>query len=244
MQHDPVDFKIHSRLSPAIWKDDDLKPAVREKLLAISDKFLDYLEMGVEPDDILFTGSLAGYMFSFYSDVDLHLVFDAEKHGWYKDGELDPKIKELWTAKKTLWNEHHDIVIAGYEVELYVQDSKEELTAAGKYSVLRGEWIVKPEREDRVIDYPAIKMKASEVMDAIDRALESGASPKTLEGLKEKIRNMRRAGLSTVGEFSIENLAFKVLRRNGYLEKLSKADRMATDKELSLESLLAWTLIG
>ena len=46
---------------------------------------------------------------------------------------------------------------------------------------------------------------------------------------------MRKTGLETIGAYSVENLAFKVLRRNDYLEKLSNAKRKAYDKMLSLK---------
>ena len=38
-----------------------------------------------------------------------------------------------------------------------------------------------------------------------------------------------------MGEYSVENLAFKTLRRNGYLEKLSNAKTDAYDKMMSIE---------
>ena len=41
-----------------------------------------------------------------------------------------------------------------------------------------------------------------------------------LERLKDKIKKMRIAGLETGGEFSTENLAFKLLRRRGELNTL------------------------
>jgi hypothetical protein len=41
--------------------------------------------------------------------------------------------------------------------------------------------------------------------------------------------------LETVGAYSVENLAFKVLRRNDYLEKLSGAKREAYDSLHSLK---------
>ena len=47
---------------------------------------------------------------------------------------------------------------------------------------------------------------------------------------------MRKAGLSTNGEYSIENLVFKKLRNKGYIGKLMKRKKEQTDKELSLES--------
>ena len=46
---------------------------------------------------------------------------------------------------------------------------------------------------------------------------------KYADKLKAKIRKMRKTGLETIGAYSVENLAFKVLRRNDYLGKLSDA---------------------
>ena len=54
--------------------------------------------------------------------------------------------------------------------------------------------------------------------------------------LKEKIKNMRRAGLeSTQQEFSIENIAFKILRRNGILDKLEDMKTRLYDDMMSLK---------
>ena len=47
---------------------------------------------------------------------------------------------------------------------------------------------------------------------------------------------MRSSGIRKGGEFSIENLVFKELRNNGYLEKLSTYIVKTKDKSLSLES--------
>jgi hypothetical protein len=46
---------------------------------------------------------------------------------------------------------------------------------------------------------------------------------------------MRRAGLDAGGEFSTENLAFKILRNMKYMDKLSKAYRQQQDDDLSLK---------
>ena len=54
--------------------------------------------------------------------------------------------------------------------------------------------------------------------------------------LKEKIRKFRKAGLDRAGEFSSENIAFKALRRNNYLEKLSNLKHMGYDKLMSKTS--------
>ena len=53
--------------------------------------------------------------------------------------------------------------------------------------------------------------------------------------IKEKIKKMRSCGLEHGGEFSTENLVFKTLRHNGYLEKLATCKTKAFDRELSIE---------
>ena len=55
-----------------------------------------------------------------------------------------------------------------------------------------------------------------------------------VEKMREKLRKFRKAGLDTGGEFSVENLSFKVLRRNGYLKKLSDLATKAYDKAMSM----------
>jgi hypothetical protein len=47
---------------------------------------------------------------------------------------------------------------------------------------------------------------------------------------------MRSAAIRKGGEFSIENLVFKELRNNGYLEKLSSYITKIEDQSLSLEN--------
>jgi hypothetical protein len=42
------------------------------------------------------------------------------------------------------------------------------------------------------------------------------------------------------GEFSVENLAFKVIRNSGIIEKIRNAITTTTDKQLSLEAAPAW----
>ena len=59
------------------------------------------------------------------------------------------------------------------------------------------------------------------------------------EQLKNKIKKYRQAGLdSNAGEFSNENLVFKVLRNTGYLEKMVEFKNDYLTKELSLNEFL------
>ena len=52
--------------------------------------------------------------------------------------------------------------------------------------------------------------------------------------VKNKIAKMRQIGLSDQGIYSPENLAFKMLRNAGYLEKLSALKIEAYDRMMSL----------
>ena len=52
--------------------------------------------------------------------------------------------------------------------------------------------------------------------------------------MKEKLGDMRRAGLERSGEYSAENLAFKLLRRTGYLKKMYDAYDSDYDSYMSL----------
>ena len=53
--------------------------------------------------------------------------------------------------------------------------------------------------------------------------------------LKEKLRNMRKAGLEDQGEMSPDNLAYKTMRRNGLLEKLRVLFQQAYTDHMSLD---------
>ena len=52
---------------------------------------------------------------------------------------------------------------------------------------------------------------------------------------KEKLKNFRNCGLEKDGEMSLENLVFKLLRRNGYIEKLYDIPTDIIDKKLSMK---------
>ena len=142
---------------------------------------------------------------------------------------------------KSIWNRLHDILIKGYEVEICVQDVNDPHEAQGLYSVLNDEWVKKPTLDKKDFDRDNIKKKAASLMDQVDRIdklIDDGKfeeAEKYADKLKEKIRKMRKSGLETIGAYSVENLAFKVLRRTDYLEKLSNAKRKAYDSMLSLK---------
>jgi hypothetical protein len=69
---------VQEDLDREIWDDkDQLKSEIRSKLLEIANDFWKNQELdNVKIKDIIFTGSLANYNWSKFSDVDLHIVID------------------------------------------------------------------------------------------------------------------------------------------------------------------------
>ena len=75
-------------------------------------------------------------------------------------------------------------------------------------------------------------------MRLIDDVLDLDTSDETkidkLKSIKDKIKKYRQSGLEEGGEYSEENLVFKMLRRTGYMEKLSDGKHELEDKVMSL----------
>jgi len=231
-------FKVKDTLNPKIFNEEDhMYPEVRSRLLMIADDFFETLDIGwVEISDIILTGSLANFNWSKFSDMDLHILLDF--------GEVDENeelVRSYFNSKKNLWNEKHNITVKGYDVELYVQDEDEPHVASGVYSVLWDKWNVKPEREDFKIDSKKVREKANNIIDTIKHFFElykGGDYDKlirSIKNLKEKIKKLRQTGLDREGEYSYENIAFKVLRRMEFLDKLSELETLAYDKSLTLD---------
>ena len=167
-------FEVNDTLEPEVWENDKLIPEVREALLKIANDFLIDFPFKIEVEDITLTGSLANYNWSKYSDVDLHIVLD-----FSQVDENEELVAGFFRNLQTNWNNRHDILMKGYEVEIYFQDSRR---------------------------------------------------------LRAKIRNMRKTGLEGAGQYSVENLAFKVLRRSEELSRLSDLKAKAYDEFMTIQS--------
>ena len=233
-------FHMKDELNKKIWKDGDLDDEIRRNLLRIGQDF--YAESDLEADviDVVLCGSLCNYNWSErYSDYDLHVIIH------YKDIDENYELAEkICDLTKKLWNLKHDIKIAGYEVEVMIQDEDDMNEAikggrmGGVYSLMKDKWIRKPERKDFVPDEKLIRSKAETVMSQVDELEEQIHEDKyedfvkKLDAVWKRIKDFRKSGLeSESGEFSIGNLVFKLLRRNGYLDSVMKMKREAYDKQ-------------
>ena len=244
VETDDVDlssFKIQKKLHEKFWINDKLNKKVRIRLIDIADEFVNSIKINSDlVKDYLFLGSLANYNWSKYSDIDLHILIDFKKIN--KDTDL---VKDYFDSKKKIWNdEHENLKIYGFQVELYIQDINEENSSGGVYSLEKNKWLIKPKQNMGEIFNPKkVKDKASLIMTEIDDLEENFKKNKNIEIISnkakkiyDKIKKIRKEGLNTKkSEMSNGNIIFKVLRRSGYLEKIIDLKKDTYDKLNSIK---------
>ena len=235
-------FESQDELNPKIWEKDGnsytMKPEVREKLLEIANLFIDFLGVDVIVTDIIMIGSLVNYNWSKYSDIDLHIVVNFNQ---FSENSKDLYL-EFFDLKKVIFNQKHNITMFGYDVECFVQKEDETTFSSGIYSILYDMWMNEPKKSNtKNIDKELLKDRASQWMRIIDGLIDNiqDEDPDEIKSLvkkyKEKLKKFRNCGLEKGGEMSLENLVFKLLRRNGYLEKLMSAGTKVLEKGLSMK---------
>jgi hypothetical protein len=229
-------FKPKGNLEPKFFTDKKIDPQIKNKLLKIAKDFKNMFDFPFVIEDITLTGSLANYNWSRYSDVDLHVIVDFDAVD--ENTEL---VKEAFGKASAIWNNQHDIFIEGYEVEIYVQNLREPHHSTGVYSLEDDRWIKEPGNRDQEYVPSEVKRQAKLLIKRIDHIEklveieEYDEALEAIERLKRKIKRMRQSGLASQGEYSPENLAFKVLRRMGQLERINNLRFGAYDKLMSLD---------
>ena len=230
-------IKTNEELNPIIWDSDfSMKTQVRTKLLSIVDEYIDASDILGHDDiiDIELLGSNANYNYHPKSDIDLHLVVNME------DISSDAALAQIANnLEKANFNTKYDLGIKGIDVELYVEDVKAGTMSNGIFSVLKNEWIKKPEK----VIYPDYDSN-DEYIDLMttwrDRAksvLENAITSKEPKQFVDSLYNLRRTSLMKDGEYAMGNYVFKTLRDEGYLQALKDRRYELASKELSLESL-------
>ena len=234
---DVSSFKVKEFLHPELWDSSQiLDDEIGDTLYDIAKEYFKNLDLNwVDLIDVTLTGSLANFTWSQFSDIDLHILID------YKQVDENQDLVQDYLRKSSgLWNKNHNILIKGFEVEVYIQDVNEPHYSGGVYSVKDDRWIEVPSREDPQIDFNNVQKKAANLMDDIDEVSELFLNKEYEHALEEaerardRIRKFRQSGLEKGGIFSVENLAFKVLRRNNYLQKLASLRIMSYDKTMSI----------
>jgi pyrimidine deaminase RibD-like protein len=222
---------FHNTLNPKLFVGQRLRPEVSKQLKIIANDFL--TELGIRDlavKDITISGSNAAYSYTPHSDLDLHILVDMNKLS------NDEIYKELFNAKKTIYNDSHNVKIHNVPVELYVQDTNEPVKSLGEYSILDDKWLRLPTKRRANLDQAATKLKYQKLEKLISRAIKSQSLSKISEVLKT-IKRYRQAGLDKGGEFGPENLAYKALRSQGLITKLyALRDKLHSEK-LTIETM-------
>ena len=221
--------KFHKELNPQLWEDHKLDPEVRDQLLLIAEDFVEYLGLdNLKVEDVTISGSNAAYSYTPHSDLDLHVLVDFNQ---LPNNEV---YQELITAKKTLYNDAHDISVHDVPVELYVQDTNNPVHSLGEYSIVHDRWIRIPKKRRANYDEAATKAKYEKLGDLIELALKS-KDPKRVADTIALVKRYRKSGLDKHGEFGPENLAYKAVRKQGLVQDLYDLKSQLHGEKLSIE---------
>jgi predicted nucleotidyltransferase len=222
---DPV--KYNTVLNPKLWENERLKSDVRGALLRIAQDFVDFIEVPVKVLDIVMYGGNVNYNYTPSSDIDLHLVVDMGAIS------CEREAAEMFDSKRRLYKLKHDIRIRGIEVELYVEDVN-ETPVSSSYSVMRGNWIKKPDPNMPQYDHAEVEHMTKVWQLVLQEAMKTG-DLQTCRNSLQLLRRYRRLGLATPeAEFSVPNLVFKSLRNDQTLNGMMAMIDRLHDQELSI----------
>ena len=236
-------IKYTDHLNDKIWDNSTkkLKPIVRYKLLEITKKYLETLkDLDIKFKDIILTGSAANYNYNDQSDLDVHVVVDYNKINQDKDLLLN-----YFKGVKDNWSNQYKITIYGIPVEMFIQDEdSKEISSASRYSLLNDKWVIEPQYEKPKYNIEEIKKIAADFLTRFDDIKREYKVNKKdvqkpiadIEQMKTDMSDLRKKGLdSELGEFSNENLGYKLLRNLLFFDKVNKFKEELVHKELSLK---------
>ena len=230
-----TEYQTQSNLNPKLWNGHTLKQGLNNSFMKIVNHFYKFLEIDTPILDVILIGSNANYNWNKFSDIDLHVLIN------YRD--IDDNlhlVKNYLHAKKSIWNLNYPLTYKGTNIELYAQDSNTDLHASvGIYSLMQQKWINRPASTQVSIDNSLINQKTQPYEFEIDNLkLDDSHLESKIKSILLRLRNLRAAGLEAVGEYSLENLAYKSLRNSGHLAKLKTMLQANTIGQLSINESL------
>lgn len=219
--------EYHNEFNPELWDGEKLKPAVLTQLRIIVKTFLDYCNVDCKPEQINLVGSQANYTWSDESDIDICVVCDM--------GENKDLLTKFFDAKKKIFKRDHDIKIYGLPIEITVIDKSDQSNGLeGIYSLMMNSWIHKPEYKEPEYDPSEADWIADHWKDKIKKAIKN-QDAEEMDAVRKQIKDTRKNGLESDGEDAEENIAYKELRRGGYIDKLKSVQRKKLAQNLSLK---------
>ena len=224
-------LRFRDELNDKFWVNGTLRPQVRKSIMNFAKAFADYVDLNDRAVvDVLMLGGNAGYNYTKYSDIDVHLVVDTNYIP-----QCDPLfLDDYYMDKKTLWELTHDVKIYGVPVEPYIErPGVTRKKCQGVYSVLKGYWIQEPTKFEDDFDENELEKKTNNLKNKIDTLIKS-EKPEALKSIVNKLRMARASSLDQYGEYGFENLVFKELRNSGYIDKVRSSMLSLKNKSLSL----------
>jgi hypothetical protein len=228
---DAINF--HDELNPLLFDENNkLKPNIKKQLEIITDDFIEYMgipDLAVE--DVIITGSNVAFTYTPHSDIDLHLLVD------FAELPESDVYKELFNAKKSLYNDTYEITIRDIPVEVYVQDTAQSHTSLGEYSLMQDKFTRYPSKQRANLD----EISAEHKFERLEQLAIEGLKAEDIEKVNNVlsiIKRYRQAGLDNKGEFGPENLAFKAIRSKGYFQALFDLRNKLRAQQLSIEEEL------
>jgi len=235
---DVAQLNVKDSLSDEVFDENGkMLPDVRKTLLNNIITFIKSSKLNkLKYNDVIVTGSMANYNWHEDSDIDLHLLLD------FTDlSNNNEFISDFFNLKKDKWNKTIEAKIGTHDIEMYIQDTNEPHAATGVYSLIKDDWLLKPTKKMISFDSGNLQLKAADFMNKIDDFIENSDSidADDITNLLDRIKKYRKIGLNKDGEFSTENLVFKILRNNGYIGKLIDLKNEIITKDLTLENKMA-----
>jgi len=224
-------LKFRDQLNPTFWEGNVLKSNIRTALFKFADAFAEYVGIDSKAiKDVLMLGGNAGYNYTPYSDVDVHLVIDP-KYLPQCDPEL---LDDYFKDKKTLWSLTHDVKVYGADVEPYIEKpGLIRRKSQGVFSILKNKWMQNPQKFEGELDEAELQKKSNNIKNKIDTLIQ-GNNETGLRAILKKLNTARNSSLDKFGEYGFENLVFKELRNSGYIDKVRTSVVELKTKKLSL----------
>jgi hypothetical protein len=210
---------VHQDFNALFWKNEQLDPDVDERFNRLGQFYFKKLSddmPGVKLDDIVFVGSMADYLYTSYSDLDINLIIDTSKVHWPSKA-----ITSYLKQSNKYWHTQ-TMTLSNYPIEVgtYTQIS----TLGGIYSILNHTWLKRPEHHDMLFSKDDLKGVAQTYhRDIIALQQEYIANPKQFECEKftqfqTTLIKWRKDGLQREGLTSIENMGYRLLRSLGEID--------------------------
>jgi len=144
---------IHKDLSKDIWIGKKLKASVKKRIL---DHLLEWLSLYTDkrPKKVYLAGSMTGFQYTKYSDVDVNVIIDLP----------DNKVKDL---SKFLPN-GKNIPGTQHPVNYYIANTFKLAKSGSVYDIMKNDWVRKPEKDETNIHYKTVLEIAISWMRKVD----------------------------------------------------------------------------